>query len=97
MIGEEENSSIFKFYITNIVNPWGKGAESNKILKARQSKGIDYDFDRKNLDLLNITWPIKATLPVPFVSLFQLFENKDLSNWKKNYSKLFVTNSRRKI
>ncbi|MBV6492465.1 MAG: hypothetical protein LDLANPLL_00459 [Turneriella sp.] len=76
----KDTKGSYDIYLTTIVHPWGHGAPKGAIVKALKSLGLSEDIDRSTSDILDHTWPAKATLPVSLAALLKLFAANDLKN-----------------
>ncbi len=101
---KEDKNFLYRFYVCSNRKPWGLNATTNQIrdamTKIKKEQGEDffqlyYDFDKKDADLLNKTWPLRAAIPIPFNIFKKAVDDGSYNEWEslipKHIPKEFIT------
>jgi len=88
---KHDENFLIRVHVCSNRKPWGINATSSQINEAlrmirnEKKQIVDLeqdDFNRKDEELLNKTWPVRASVPVPFISFRKAVDEGTYKNWK---------------
>jgi hypothetical protein len=79
---KDDENYLVRLYVCSKRKPWGLNATSGQIRESLKMLNKDSDLDKKDPHLLNMTWPLRASVPVPFNVFKQAVVKGAFEDWK---------------